>query len=216
MNGSDRRDAMKRLLLTVWGLATVTLLCCVAMLAYEMNRMGGFGSPKPSTPSVAQPAEAAAAAPNAQEIVVYFADGTGQHLVPETAQIELGDSTVDNCRKAMEALIAGSQGVLAPVLPTSIKVRGLYLLDGGELVVDFSIDLETELRKVRSAAVESLMAYSVTNTLTQPALKGAKDSPVTRVRFLIEGAVPRESFPAHLDLSRAVEPDPRWVRSEQG
>jgi hypothetical protein len=210
MNGADRRDAMKRLFLTVWALATVTLVCCVAMLAYEMNRMGGIGTPAPPKPIV-QPAEPAATEREAQDITLYFADGSGQRLQPEAARIDLGDSTIDNCRKALEALIAGSQGVLAPVLPASVKIRGLYVLEGGELVVDFSIDLETDLRKVRSASVESLMVYSVVDTLTQPALKGAKGEAVTRVRFLIEGAPPRETFPAHLDLSRAVEPDPQWV-----
>ena len=231
MNAQDRRAAVRRLLLMIWGLVTLTLLFCVGILAFEMTRKAPEPIAKPDgaagqaadTPQVA---DAPAPVPpesevigllgQAHEVNLFFANGEGRRLVEEKSRINLGGSTEANCRHALEALVKGSQGVLAPILPPSTKIRGVYLLPGGELVVDLSIDVETELKKLRSASVESLMVYGVVNTLTQPILKSGKDDVVASVRFLIEGAPPRESFPAHLDLSLPVVADPSWIATDQG
>ena len=94
-------------------------------------------------------------------------------------------------------------------------MRSLYLLEGGELVMDFSIQLELEARKRKSASLEALMVYGIANTLTQPDVKGADEPAVSTVRFLIEGSAPRESFPAHVDLSGPVAPDTGWLAGPQ-
>ena len=227
MNAQDRRAAVRRLLLMAWGLVTLTLLFCVGVLAIEMSRKAPETTAKPAE-TTGQVAEAPTAGTPAStpvspeggmigllgqshEVDLFFADGEERLLVGEKSRISLGGSTEENCRRALEALIKGSQNVLSPILPPSTKVRGVYLLPGGELVVDLSIDVETELKKLRSASVESLMVYGVVNTLTQPALKEGKDEVITSVRFLIEGAPPRESFPAHVDLSLPVVADPSWI-----
>lgn len=220
-----------------WGLVTLTLLFCVCVLAFEMSRRSPEPSAKPkdaagqptgSQASDAQNTGTPAPTPvppeggvigllgQSHEVDLFFADGEGRRLVAEKSRITLGGSIEENCRRALEALVKGSQGVLAPILPSSTKVRGVYLLPGGELVIDLSIDVETELKKYRSASVESLMVYGVVNTLTQPILKNGKDDAIASVRFLIEGAPPRESFPAHLDLSLPVVADPSWIATNQG
>ena len=66
-------------------------------------------------------------------------------------------------------------------------MRGIYLLEDGELVVDFSGEIVSEHLRFSSAAMECLMIYGVVNTLTQDALRGPEDLPVRRVRFLFEG-----------------------------
>jgi hypothetical protein len=145
------------------------------------------------------------------EVLLYFADEDGRLLVPETRRIEYRDSTVENCRQVLEAVIEGSREGLAPVVSEATRVRALYLLDGGELVVDLSRELE--LGQPKSASSEALMIYGIVNALTQPALRSPseKDAGVRRVRFLFEGSPPHESFPAHLDLGQPVGPDHRWI-----
>jgi spore germination protein GerM len=146
-----------------------------------------------------------------REITLYFARTDGQSLQPEPRRIEVTTSTVENCRNALRELVKGPARTLAPVLPANVTVRALYLLNDGELVVDFSRELQPESARERSAAVEALMVYGVTNTLTQPDLRGAEGPAVRRVRFLVEGEAPPESYPAHLDLSLPAGPALHWV-----
>ena len=209
-----RRAAMGRFLLALWGLATLVLLFCVVLLAYEMVRQGKDPLASLKKEPVAVPPAIQTGEPTAKkDVTLFFADAEGRRLVAETAAIDASDSTVENCRKALEGLIRGPRDILTPILPQSTKVRGLFLLEDGELVVDFSMELEVEFKKIKSASSEALMAYGVVNTLTQPALKGAAEGAVAKLRFLIEGATPRESFPAHLDVSKPLYPVPEWILS---
>jgi hypothetical protein len=148
-------------------------------------------------------------------VTLYFADTEGKSLAPDLGRIAITDSTVENCRNALDALLKGPRDGLTPILPPPAAIRGVYLLEDGELVVDCSMDLETELKRIRSASLESLLVYGVVNTLTQPAVQGAKDVRVTKVRFLIEGSSPRETFPSHLDMSNPIAPDPGWIGARQ-
>ena len=95
--------------------------------------------------------------------------------------------------------------------PASAKVRAVYLLPDGELVVDFSYELAQDHQKSTSA--EALLVYGVANTLTQAAVKGEREQAVRTVRFLVEGSTPHEWFECHLDLSEAVAPNPRWIQT---
>jgi hypothetical protein len=206
-----RRRALFRVLLSVWAFVTLVLLLCVVLLAVEMTRQGhdplaAVQGTKPDAPVPAPTVESGAS----KEVTLFFAGADGRDLVAQPARIEITDSTSENCRHALEALIHGPGAPLTPLLPASTKIRGLYLLESGTLVADFSMELEAELKRVRSASVESLLIYGIVNTLTQPALQAAHENavPVTvkSVRFLIEGAPPRETFPAHADLSLPVLP----------
>jgi len=208
-----RRRALFRVLLSVWAFVTLALLLCVVLLAVEMTRQGqdplaSVTGAKPDAP-VPAPLSAGDSAAS-KEITLFFAGADGRELVSQPARIDITDSTSENCRHALEALIRGPAAPLTPILPASTKIRALYLLDGGELVADFSMELEADLKRVRSASVEDLLVYGVVNTLTQPALQAARDpaqpATVKSVRFLIEGAPPRETFPSHLDVRQAVFP----------
>jgi len=46
----------------------------------------------------------------------------------------------------------------------------------------------------------------------QPELKAPDDVAVATIRFLFDGAAPKESFPAHLDLSTPLYQDMNWTR----
>ena len=161
--------------------------------------------------SAASPAPREDAPLGTREIILYFAAADGSALAPESTVLEYTNSTVENCRRALNALIAGPRDILVRVLPPSARIRALYLRDNGELVVDFSRELQTDAARFRSATHESLLFYAVVNTVTQPALRSETDPAVSSVRFLIEGAPPTDVFPAHLDLRQPLVPDPAWI-----
>jgi len=209
---ATRTALVRRVLLAAWGMATFVLLFCVVLLVYSMVSQGqdplGPVRDKPVAPP--PPVAAAAETTPTREVTLYFTDLAGRALAPETRVLEHTDSTIENCRAILRALIEGPRGALHPLLPASTALRSLYLLEGGELVVDFSIQLELEARKRKSASLEALMVYGIVNTLTQPNVKGADEPAVSTVRLLIEGSAPRESFPAHIDLSVPVAPNAGW------
>ena len=210
MSLRTRQAFFRNVFLVSWGMLTLVLVFCVCLLVREMITRGDnpFETPKPAPPA-APPVMGDVR--RTEEIVVYFADREALKLRPEMHAVTFGESTVENCRRALDALIAGPRDTEAhtPVLSKATKVRALYLLEDGELVLDFSRELLAEHRKLKSASFEALLVYGVVQTLTQSALRGPKDRQVEGVRFLMEGAPP--PFPAHLDLSRPVTPDRRWV-----
>ena len=219
MNAEKRKQILQRLMLAIWAMVTLVLVFCLALLMNEMMKSGRdpfaaiAPAPAPEAPSpvAAQDRFRADATSATREIVCYFGTGDGRALSPETHAIEFSDSTVENCRRALKALIAGPRDILTPVLPATAQVRALYLLEEGELVVDFSRELLSEHARFKSAALEALMVYAVVNTLTQPTLQAPADMAVRRVRFLFEGSPPQEIFPAHLDLTEPIAPDALWV-----
>lgn len=214
MNAAERRRFLFRAVLAGWGMLTVALLGCIGLLVTEMLRQKqdplalakemAAPPPQPAGKTIEQPAAAS-------EISLFFADAAARGLVPETGVIEMSEFTTENSRNAIEALIQGPKTGLAPILPPAAKLRGLYLLEEGELVVDFSMELEFEVKKIQSAALEILMFQGITHTLTQPGIQGRKQPPVKKVRFLIEGATPYESFPGHIDVAEPLVPDPQWA-----
>ncbi|MBM3290546.1 MAG: GerMN domain-containing protein [Candidatus Hydrogenedentes bacterium] len=198
--------------LAAWAMFTLILVFCVLLLANELMKSGK--SPLDIS-KIERRAAVTEQGPETssqlREAPVYVIGANGAALVPETRRIPLGDVAVDNCRAALDAL---KQPAADPanisVLPPSTEYNALYLMPGGELVIDFSSrGLQADLKK--SAGAEALMVYGVVNTLTQDSFKGAKGDKAQSVRFLIDGAAPRESFPAHLDLSRPIAPDPQWI-----
>lgn len=221
-----RRALSSRIFLAAWAMATCILVFCVLLLIYELYQQSHAPAVRPKRDASAAPPAIQLDNPAAtQEVMLYFASADGRQLAPETARIESSNLIVENCRRALEALARGPREALTPILPTSLKpetlIRGVYLLERGEFVVDLSMELEREFRKVKSASLECLMVYGIVNTLTQPSLRGNGDEQPpgqavpAKVRFLIEGSPPRESFPAHLDLSAPIPPDPRWIAGAQ-
>jgi len=209
-----RTRLVRRLLLAAWGMVTVTLFFCVVLLVGVLVR-DEAAAPAPAKPLAA----ASDALPPAmdehgstREVTLYFADASGRRLAPETRRLEYSErSTTENCHQALDALIRGPRDVLRPVVPPGAAVRGLYLRQDGELVVDFSINLEADSVRLKSAAFESLMLYGIVNTLSDPALKGSAEPAVARVRILIDGSAPRDTFPAHLDASVPFTADRQWL-----
>ncbi|HPO14243.1 MAG TPA: GerMN domain-containing protein [Candidatus Hydrogenedentes bacterium] len=215
MNHPWQQNVMRKLGLAVWSMVTLVLLFCVILLINEMFKAGQdpLASLRPHPKEEPRPASAGKPleAPGQREIKLFFANADGRLLTPEARSIECGASTVENCRHALEALIAGPQTPLTPVLPANVQIRGLYLLENGEAVLDFSREMISEHAQFSSASMEALMAQAVAHTLAQPALLGDASAPIQRIRFLFEGSPPYETFPAHVDLNDPIMPGPNWL-----
>lgn len=213
-----RTGIFKRVLLSIWALATLVLLFSLALLINELFKAGedplAMLQPRQTADERKPVQRPSSVLLGSREITLYFATEDGQGLGSERRRIDITASAVDNCRSALRELIAGPSRLHFPVLAPSTKVRALYLLENGELVIDFSGDLQPDNAAMRGAGIEALMAYAVVNTLTQPELRGEEKTGVKTVRFLIEGSPPQESFPAHIDLSEPAGPDPQWILAD--
>ncbi len=216
MSESREHRFVRQALHTLWGMATLTLLFMVALLIYTMSEQGRNPLPQPTPQTAGQASEQAAAVEISEkrQVALYFADASGNRIEPEAREFELGPYTQDNCRLAMEALIGGPRGARTPIIPTTVKIRSVYLEEHGELVVDFSAELRYDPTRPKSAAAEALMAYGIVNTLMQPALCGTQGE-VKQVRFLFQGLPLDDSFPEHLDLSGPLTPVPQWSSASQ-
>ena len=212
-----RSGILKQILLSLWALATLVLLFSLALLINELFKAGedplamlhsATGEPEKKP---AHRTSTVVIGP--REITLYFASEDGQGLVPETRRIDMTASAVDNCRSALRELIAGPSRLHFPILSPNTKVRALYLLENGELVIDFAGDVQPDNAAMRGASIEALMTSAIVNTLAQPELCGDQEHGVNTVRFLIEGSPAQESFPAHVDWSDAFRPDPQWVQA---
>jgi hypothetical protein len=196
--------------MATWALATIVLLACVGVLAYEITQRQelptGTGDELNALPATAQQNVAPS-----QDVLLFFASSDAMYLTGEPRRIELTESTTENCRRAIGALIEGSTALNTPILPPQTKLRALYLLDQGELVVDFSRELE--LGHPKSALADGLLVNGLVSTLTQQALQRPESGTVLRVRVLLEGSPPHESFPAHVDLSEPIYPDSSWLNA---
>ena len=210
MTRQTENSLARSALMTAWGMATLVLLFCVIFLVYEIVQRGQNPGVNTLLRISSPHTDNREGAPSTtRDIQLYFATADGSGLTPESRRIEIGSSTVENVRRALNALIEGPRDVLTPVLPPSTKLRGLYLLAEGELVIDFTRDLEAG--HIKSAWAELLMVRSIVSSAIQPALNGRGAPPLTRVRFLFEGSPPQDTFPAHIDLTDPVYPDRAWI-----
>ncbi len=214
MKPVDRKRFYQGAMMAVMAIVTVILLFTVILLYDQMVQSGQRPLEFDAKEQTTAPAREEKDTSQQADIVLYFANDQGAQLAAEKRRIPVTNDTLENCRAALDELIAGPQQAPAPVLSPSTLVRGVYLLDTGELVVDFSL-VELRAQFPDSCATEALMIYAVANTLTQEALRVEGDPQILRVRFLFEGS-PQEAFPVHLDVSEPVLPDPRWIAPSEG
>jgi len=196
--------------MAAWAMLTLVLFFCVLLLANELMKAGKNPLDLSENSESVNISASAPSSSQLHDIPVYVASADARMLLPELRSIPFGPFTVENCRAALDELRKPSpSGTSLSVLPPVAEYNALYLLDDGELVIDFTASLQTSAAK--SAGAEALMIYGIVNTLTQDVLRGEVGDPVKSVRFLISGASPGEAFPAHFDLSGPITPDPAWI-----
>ncbi len=212
MSQTPNDNTTRSILITAWGMATLVLIFCVALLARELYHAGPTATTVPTTPRgrVAISNSSADDTIGTKEVALYFAAPSLPGVLAETRRIEFSDSTTENCKRTLLELINGPRHTLLPTLPPTTKVRGVFLLKSGELIVDFSRELEAGMPQ--SLGAELLMIQSITQTLTQPALRGAAGPTIRSIRFLFEGSTSQDTFPTHLDISGSLSPDEKWIR----
>ncbi len=213
MANTNQMSFTRKVLLALWAMATLILLFSVVLLTSELIRLGH----NPLTLPEVLPDPIASVAPSepsteARDVTLYFATADARLLSGESRSLSHSESTVENCRAALDALIEGPLPPLHALIPKAVDVRGMWLLDSGELVVDFTYPLQ-EARK--SVSEEALLVYSVVDTLAQPTLQGSDKKQVRSVRLLIGGLPPTNLYPAHLDLSGALTPDSQWIAAPE-
>jgi hypothetical protein len=206
------KDVMRTAFYSMWGVLTLVLLFAVTFLFVRLaQRERDLQTVAPLiTNSVTVRNDLATS--DMPNVRLYFAHPSELRLMGEDRPLPLTDSTRANCRAALNALIEGPVSGSAPSLPPVAQVRALYLLDSGELILDFSRTIDVP--EMQSAGAEWLMVQSLAHTLTQPGLQGKNDRPVTTIRVLYEGSPAAQgSFPGHVLLAGPVRPDARLLGS---
>ena len=200
------KNILRTAALSLGGLLTLILVFTLAMVLYDQYQRGqnplsfAVGNPDIKVTEAPSPQRSAAAS---VDVPIYFAAPDSLHVRPENHKLELGSSTVQNCRVALERIIEGPDSPsLIPVVSNKAGVRAMYLLENGELIIDFSRSLEAG--HIKTATAELLMIRSITETLFQDALRGERDTAVKSIRFLFEGSPYQYTFPAHIDLSEPI------------
>ncbi|HDP34720.1 MAG TPA: hypothetical protein ENN29_06365 [Candidatus Hydrogenedentes bacterium] len=218
MTPSSKYHIVRQLLLTLWAMATLVLCFVLVLLINEMLKKGEnpLSALSPETeewPENASAEDWKLGALGTREITLFFAGEDGHWLAPENMALEYGGRTVENCRNALQGILAGPKNeMLLPLLSAQTRIRALYLRDN-ELTIDLSSEMIASPNHPKSAEMEALMVYGIVNTMTQQSLQGEDGFSVQTVRFLFDGSPPQETFPAHLDLSDPLAQDKRWTRT---
>ncbi|MBX3177851.1 MAG: GerMN domain-containing protein [Candidatus Hydrogenedentes bacterium] len=218
MSSTFRWNVMQKLVLSIWAMVTLILLFIVILLVREIAASGrdplGAFQPGESAAETAPLGSSRIASLGEREIQLYFAAADGRSLAPEKQILPFSESSIENARAALTALIAGPKSGIAPILPPSVHLKSLFLRPDGELVINFSRELQADTRG-GSALLESLMVQGVVQTVSQSALQNPQEPQIRRVRFLIEDEPPTDAFPAHIDLSQPVSPDGQWLAAQR-
>lgn len=204
-------DMSRSAVMAAWGVATLVLLFLVLILGYELyNRGESESNPIPLAPGFATVPETGPESTGTETTIqLYYGSPYSSGLRSEARRVSLTDDTISNCKVAFEALAAGPRTDAVPVLASTARVRAIYLLSQGDLVVDLSRDVDVP--GVQSASAEMLMVRALVLTLSQPALRAGTTPQVRRIQFLFEGAPTGSHFPEHIKLDFPIEPESTWI-----
>ena len=182
---SSQKPWRRRLLL--WGALAVLLFCVGLVVGYLKTGE----APHP------EPVAVETSSQSTREVILYFSSVDGRTLVAETRTINECQLEEDCLRDTVQALIAGPEGSLAPILPEEVELLGVAVSDS--LV---SIDFSQKLIAAHPGGTQSelLTIYGLADTL-------AVNFPHLRqVQILVEGA-PAATLKGHVDLRQPINPD---------
>lgn len=215
MNNKQFADVLRSGLFAAWGLATLVLFFTVVLLAYEYYRAGNAsGAVFTATDAPSAPRFTASETVEETEITLYFGASDSLRLDAERRLLVMTGSTTQNCKRAFNELTLGPRSGGVRLLDAGASVRAAYHLDDGTLVFDLARN--ANVPQVGSATAEALMLRSIVATFSQEAIRGREGPPVRSVRFLYEGSLPTDQFPAHIDLSSPISVDRSWLTSPSG
>ena len=165
----------------------------LVVLVFSVGLVVGYLKPRQD----ASPVTTDTSTQLSREVVLYFASSDGQKLVAETRAINECQLDEDCLRDTILALISGPESGLVPILPASVVLRGVTVVDS--LV---NVDFSQELIAAHPAGTQSelLTVFGLADTLTVnfPHLR--------QVQVLVEG-VPVSTLKGHVDLRQPINPD---------
>lgn len=133
---------------------------------------------------------------------LYYMGTDGVSLQGVESEVELGDTTRNQARHLLDALLTTPQVPLVSAIPAGTRLRSLYLTPSGIAYVDLSGEVSSK----HSGGVlqELLTVYSVVNTLTDnlPA--------VTSVQLLVDGRE-TDTLAGHVDLRQPLSKNAQWA-----
>jgi spore germination protein GerM len=173
--------------LVVWGVLAVLVFVVGLVVGY----LNTAEAPQPL------PSAVETSVVTTREVILYFASVDGQSLVAETRDIAECQQDEDCLRDTVRALIDGSQGELAAILPDQVVLNDVSV-EGSLVNVDFSQDLISA--HPGGTQSELLTIYGLADTLTVnfPHLR--------QMRVLVDGA-PVATLKGHVDLRQPINPD---------
>jgi hypothetical protein len=138
-------------------------------------------------------------------ISLFFATPDGQGLAQETREIDSCSSDLAICMQdAIEALVSGPLGDLAPTLPVATVVNSVQVT-GDTAVIDFNKELVNGLPGGSSAEITAV--YSIVDTIS------FNFAQIKKVKFLVDGH-DVETLVGHLDLRAPLAPDFQLVQKK--
>jgi hypothetical protein len=133
-------------------------------------------------------------------VTLFFADGARGKLRPEERDIAKPASPGAFLRALFDELARGPvRSELVGVIPQRIQLRNGFLMPGGSVVLDLSVDSSLSF----GSAEELAIVASLVDTVLQNVAN------TERVQILVNGE-PAESLGGHVDLTRPLV----FVRSE--
>ena len=126
-------------------------------------------------------------------------------LVARSVTVPLASAPTLRAKQILQAWLAASQESQASLIPKDTHVREVFVAPDGAAYVDFST--EFSLHAISGIASESLIVYSVVNTLA------TNVSEIRQVKVLINGQE-AETLAGHIDLDRFYTLAAEWVPSQ--
>ncbi len=137
-----------------------------------------------------------------EKVQVYFLSSDRQRLEPESRAIPRSDSIQEKLQRVLDTLRSGpTRADLYPILPPSVRIRGIYWMPEGLVVVDFSEEILTN--HPGQLLSEWATLFGTTNSICAQSSPSAK---ITAVQFLVEGKIV-EDYDTVWDWSSPLEPD---------
>ncbi len=137
-------------------------------------------------------------APRKRVVLFFPSTDVDGRLETEERDIHTSDEVTVEAKQIIAALIEGSLSGHAPSLPSETRLREVYWVESGLMVVDFTREVAALHPGGITREVSSI--YSVVNSLT------FNLSTVRKVQILIDGAE-TDTLAGHIDLRRPLVQD---------
>jgi spore germination protein GerM len=139
-----------------------------------------------------------------RKVRLYFPSASSGKLVSESRDIFDSPSPGDRAKQILSDLLEGPRsGGAMRALPRGVRLRQVYVTDGGVAFADFSADLKLAIGG--GSMDEVLTVYSIVNSLA------LNINEIRKVGILVDGEE-CETLSGHMDLRRPLPANRRLMR----